>query len=389
MLRIGIEDAAIATGHYFLPLSELADHNGIDVQKYYVGLGQEQFSWVAEDEDIVTMAASAAQPILAPEVKTELGSVLFATETGIDQSKSAGVYLQSLLDLPKNIRVIEVKQACYAAAAALQLACAMVAREPNKKVLVIGSDVAKYEMGGTGEPTQGAAAVALLVSASPKLIEFDATTGVFTNDTMDFWRPNYSTTAHVDGKTSISAYLDAVKGVWQDYQAKGGAPYSDFARFCYHQPFTKMAAKAHRTLALENGIRLTSPQVEEQIASTTVYNRRLGNSYTASLFSALLSLLENDNQDLSGKRIGLLSFGSGSVAEFFSGIVCPGYQGHLRGKDHQQMLADRVQLTYEKYAELHERSLPTDGSRFQNPIVSTGAFRFAGLADHKRLYEAR
>lgn len=42
---------------------------------------------------------------------------MLATETGVDQSKAAGLYLHPLLLLPRNCRIIELKQACYCATA--------------------------------------------------------------------------------------------------------------------------------------------------------------------------------------------------------------------------------------------------------------------------------
>lgn len=41
---------------------------------------------------------------------------------------------------------------------------------PDKKALVIGSDVARYGLNTPGEPTQGGGAVAMLISADPKVL---------------------------------------------------------------------------------------------------------------------------------------------------------------------------------------------------------------------------
>jgi hydroxymethylglutaryl-CoA synthase len=139
---IGIHDLSIATTHYVLDHATLARHRGCDVDKYHVGIGKEAMSIPAADEDIVTLAAAAAAPIIARHGTDNLRTVMLATETGVDQSKAAGLYLHPLLGLPHNCRVIEVKQACYAATAALQLAVGLITRYPTQKVLVIAADIA-------------------------------------------------------------------------------------------------------------------------------------------------------------------------------------------------------------------------------------------------------
>ena len=50
----------------------------------------------------------------------------------------------------------------------------------------------------------------------------------------------------------------------------------------------------------------------------------MGNIYTGSLYLSLISLLETHKLS-AGDNIGLFSYGSGSVGEFFSGKLVEGY----------------------------------------------------------------
>ncbi|OJX96058.1 hydroxymethylglutaryl-CoA synthase [Salana multivorans] len=385
--RIGIHDLALATSHYALPLTALADHHGIDPAKFTVGIGQDVMSVLGPDEDIVTMAAEATSRIIERNGTDGIRTLLFATESGIDQSKSAGVYVHQLVGLPQQVRVVELKQACYSATAALQFAVGLIARDPSQKVLVVASDVARYDLGSSGESTQGAAAAAMLVQADPALLTVENPAGVFTEDVMDFWRPNYRSTALVDGKGSIRAYLNAIGGAWEDYRAQGGASLEDFAAICYHQPFTKMASKAHRHLAVLSGANPTPDEVAAYLADTMRYNRVIGNSYTASVYVALASLLDHHEGDLTGARVGLASYGSGSVAEFFGGVVQPGYREHLRVAEHTAMIDSRVMLDHTAYEVLHKTTLPEDGREYLTARETARPYRFAGLGDHQRRYE--
>ncbi|MFJ9366229.1 hydroxymethylglutaryl-CoA synthase [Nocardia sp. NPDC101769] len=385
---IGIHDLALATGHYALNLGELAERHGVDPGKYTLGLGQATQTVPATDEDIVTMAAAAAKQILAEHDAGDIHTVLLATETGIDQSKAAAIYVQDLLGLPSSTRAVELKQACYGGTSALQFAAGLVHRDPDHKVLVLTSDIAKYDIDSAGEATQGAAAVAMLVSADPAIAVLEPGSGLYTANVQDFWRPNYRSTPMVDGKLSVSLYIEAAEQAWKDYEARGGRTIDDFAAFCYHQPFTKMAYKAHSRLLEIHGIGVDKERLDADLAHTTVYNRLIGNSYTASLYVGLLSLLDHA-EDLSGRAVGLLSYGSGCVAEFFGLSMVPGYRQRLRTSANREAIARRQPISYERYRAIRDFDLPEDGSSKTLEIDGAGPYRLRAVAGHSRMYEAR
>jgi hydroxymethylglutaryl-CoA synthase len=247
-MKVGIDLLHFATANYYLGLDTFAAEKNIDVDKFYVGIGQEKMSIASPDEDIVSLAAKAAAPILQKIDSDEISAVLFATESGVDQSKSAGVFLHGLLNLSNRCRVVEFKQACYAGAAALQMATALVRANPKEKILVIAADVAKYDLDTSGEATQGCGAVAMLVTEAPRILEIEPGSGYYTADVMDFWRPNSRTTALVDGKYSTKVYLNSLKQVWEHFTESTGKSFTDIDYFCYQIPFTKMAVKAHQSL---------------------------------------------------------------------------------------------------------------------------------------------
>ena len=244
-MNVGIDAISFYSSNYFLDLKTLGTVRGVDPDKYYIGIGQEKMAIPPPDEDIVTMGASAALPIIQRDGADRIEMLLFATESGIDQSKAAGVFVHGLLKLPARCRTVELKEACFSGTAALQLAAAWVSRHPESRVLVIASDVARYELASPGEPTQGCGAVAMMVTANPRILTLDAENGMYTEDVMDFWRPNYRDQALVDGKYSTRVYLQALQACWQQYREQSGRDLPDLYRFCYHLPFTRMAEKAH------------------------------------------------------------------------------------------------------------------------------------------------
>ena len=387
-MKIGIDRVSFYTSNYFVDLKTLADARSVDADKYYLGIGQEKMGIPPPDEDVVTLAASAAYPLMRDGELDDVELLLFATESGIDQSKAAGVYVHGLLEMNSRCRVAELKQACYSGTAGLQMAIGFVARNPEKKALVIASDVARYELGSPGEATQGCGAVAMLVSADPRLVVIEPESGYHTEDVMDFWRPNYRSEALVDGKYSTMVYIHALLESWKQYAELTGRSLDDFDRFCYHIPFTKMAEKAHHKLCRKLKVETGKEQMAALLEESLRYSRITGNCYAGSMYVGLTSLLDTAEADLAGKRIGFYSYGSGCVGEFFSGVVQPGYRDFLYVDPHRNLLAERVELTYQQYEDIFNYGVPTDGGEYVFPQYKTGPFRFSGISQHKREYES-
>lgn len=387
MDKVGIDTLAIYTSRYALDLSVLATARGVDPDKFRIGLGQKMMSVPAPGEDIVTMAASAANEALRDINLNDIEMLLFATESGIDQSKAAGLYLHKLLNLPSRCRVVELKQACYSGTAALQLANCYLQIHPHKKVLVVASDIARYGLGTPGESSQGCGATAMVLSVNPRLLAIEPEFGVLAEDVMDFWRPNYLHEALVDGKYSSKLYLTMLEKSWQQYQALSSRQLQEHDYFCYHIPVPRLAEKAHQHLLKISDCTVSQEECVKQAGRALEYGRNIGNSYTASLYIGLASLLDLANEELSHKRIGFYSYGSGCVAEYFSGIVQPHYRTVLRTDYHRALLAQRTMLTYEQYESFYQFRYVEDGSHQIIPPHQTGLYRLVSLNQHKRCYE--
>lgn len=387
-MNAGIDRISFYTSRYYLPLEALAARRGVEYDKFRVGLGQERMGVPPPDEDVVTLAASAAEPLLQGIDRERIELVLFATESGIDQSKAAGLFVHGLLGLSPQCRVVEIKEACYGGTAALQFAAAMMERRPGKLALVLASDIARYELGSPGEPTQGCGAVAMLVGQNPRVLALDDASGLHAEDVMDFWRPNYRDEALVDGKYSTRLYLGAAESAWQRYADQTGRHLDDFSRCCYHLPFTNLARKAHERLLKASGTgAVPDGAVDAAVSESLGYNRLTGNTYTASLYEGLTCLLDTCPEDLGGRRIGLFSYGSGCMAEFFGGTVQPGYREWLLTAHHRNLLDARTELSVQEYEDIFNLKVPQDGWTYVFAQYRTGPFRFGGVEGHKRRYE--
>lgn len=384
-MKIGIDKIGFYTPHLYLDMNKLAIARNEDPAKYTIGIGQEEMAVNPITQDAVTLAANAALEILDDEDKEKIDLVIFATETGIDHSKAGAVYVHQLLGINPNARSIEMKEACYAATAGVQLAKGHIALNPESKVLVLGSDISRYGLNTAGEVTQGSGAVALLISANPRILSLEDKSAYYTEDIMDFWRPVYSDVAFVKSKYSNEQYIAFFQKVWKQFQEKTGFDLNDLEAICFHMPYTKMGIKAMRTI-LDETTEETKDRILSHYEASKTYNKRVGNIYTGSLYLSLLSLLENGSVE-ADSRIGLFSYGSGAVGEFFSGILEPDYQEVLLRDQHHQLLDARKEVSVEEYEEIFSQTLPEDGSTVSLPIEEDPApICLAGIKEHERQY---
>lgn len=384
-MKIGIDKIGFYTPHLYLDMNKLAIARNEDPVKYTIGIGQEEMAVNPITQDAVTLAANAALEILDDEDKEKIDLVIFATETGIDHSKAGAVYVHQLLGINPNARSIEMKEACYAATAGVQLAKGHIALNPESKVLVLGSDISRYGLNTAGEVTQGSGAVALLISANPRILSLEDNSAYYTEDIMDFWRPVYSDVAFVKSKYSNEQYIAFFQKVWKQFQEKTGFDLNDLEAICFHMPYTKMGIKAMRTI-LDETTEETKDRILSHYEASKTYNKRVGNIYTGSLYLSLLSLLENGSVE-ADSRIGLFSYGSGAVGEFFSGILEPDYQEVLLRDQHHQLLDARKEVSVEEYEEIFSQTLPEDGSTVSLPIEEDPApICLAGIKEHERQY---
>ncbi|GAA0594910.1 hydroxymethylglutaryl-CoA synthase [Virgibacillus siamensis] len=385
-MNIGIDKIGFYTPHLYVDMNELAVSRDIDPGKFTIGIGQEKMAVPPVTQDSVTLAANAALEILDDADKEQIDFVIFGTETGVDSSKSAAVYVHELLGINPNARAIEVKQACYGATAAIQMAKGHIALNPESKVLVLGSDIARYGLNSSGEATQGAGAVALTISANPGILALEEKSAYMTADVMDFWRPVYSDKAFVDGKLSNEQYIEFFAKVWKQYKDKSGFDLKDFEAITFHLPYTKMGKKALKPV-LADAPENVQERLKANYQVSTNYNRNVGNIYTGSLYLSLISLLEQKEDLERGSRIGLFSYGSGAVGEFFSGILQPNYRDYLKTESHRNMFALRKKVTVPEYEAIFEETLPTDGSTVKLDIeMDPAKICLAGITENMRQY---
>ncbi|WP_085649703.1 hydroxymethylglutaryl-CoA synthase [Limosilactobacillus reuteri] len=385
-MRIGIDKMAFATTNNYLDLVELAKERGVDPNKFTIGIGQDLQAVVPTTQDIVTLGATAAKKLLTPELEKNISTVIVATESGIDNSKASAIYIKRLLGLSDFTRTVEMKEACYSATAAIQFAKGVVALNPQETVLVIAADIARYGLNTPGEVTQGAGAVAMLISQNPHILTLEDTTVAYSKDIMDFWRPLYATEALVDGKYSTNVYIEFFLQTFTRYRQLTGRELADFAALTFHMPFTKMGKKGLEGLLKDRNDEVAQ-RLRTQLTASQLFSRQVGNLYTGSLYLSLMSLLQNSDLR-AGSRIGLFSYGSGAEGEFYTGILEDGYEHYMNNI--QEELTHRHQVSVAEYEKLFNSQLGMNDGDIEFDVTNDPSpFVLKGQKDHQRIYEAK
>jgi hydroxymethylglutaryl-CoA synthase len=409
-MRVGIEAIAFHSPQHYIDLVDLANARGVDPDKFTKGLGQLKMAVATPMEDTVTLAVNAARKALDKfDIDyNEIGTLVVGTESGVDHSKPVAVYVHEALGLRSNCHTYETKHACFGAMAAVFSANDWIScgRADGSKAMIIASDIARYPIGDPGEPTQGAGAVAMVISDTPNLLQFDPEiSGHYTKQVMDFWRPLYSTKAFVDGHYSIECYLNALEAALTDALDKATIPElyrMDLLHACiYHVPFVKMAAKAHhRHYEVDAGEKIDKENerfadVKKSFAEKTgpwlSLNAIVGNIYTGSLFLSLIDLLRN-NTSSNLRQISMFSYGSGCAASMNIAYPTPGFE-RLRDKiDPEPELRTRRKLNIEEYENIMRisDSLGMGDTKELNPgdWDLTSDFLYLGNKNHIRQYSS-
>jgi len=316
-------------------------------------------------EDPISLAVNAARPVVEDAGPGGVELLVVATESSVDYGKPLSSYVHRHLGMHPRCRNLEMKHACYAGTAAVQLASAWVRANPGKKALVIMTDMVRRTFGAAAELALGAAAVAVVVAANPRILALEPLNAYVSREIYDVSRPN-GILERANPGLSLAAYLDLLEAAIADFQRIAGTASLDtfFDYVIYHMPLLPLVRRAHRLL-LEAGKRTISTDeanasFERMVRPSTVYCQQMGNVYSGSLYAGLAGLVDTAPSLQPGARVGFYSYGSGSCAELFSGIVGEEARETVARRHIGQALASRRKVNINDYEQIvieHEKSL--------------------------------
>ena len=418
MAGVGIEALYVYSPGFYVDNAELALARGKDPKHFTEGVGIKTFGVIPPNEDQASMAATAAYRLMQRYgiSPSDVFRIDTPTESSLDGSRALVSDVIGMLEdvygrgSLSHVLGYEQKFACVSGLERLLDTSAWFGAGWNMRryALILATDVAKYNLNSGEEPTQGAAAAAMLIGNDAKLLQVipGELGSALRNEKRDFKKPGGRTVAMVNGARSYASYLSEMKEAWLNFKdsvnrlglLKTGPEQSTLDcidRAVYHNPHKKMVISAYASLLIHEWRNLPrwkeiegqigpepsrsgmddldyymseeykeyrrkfmkSPQFandfEKHIGSSIIAPELVGNSYSVSVFVGLDSLVENDREDLAGKNVVLCGYGSGSHAVIQGSRIPEGYKEVSKKLDLMEQLNLRRKLTIPEYESIH------------------------------------
>jgi hydroxymethylglutaryl-CoA synthase len=452
MRKVGIDSLSYYVPSLYVDIEDLAIKREIVPDKLIKGLGLKKMATPDFDEDSASIAANSLYRLIVDNNidPRKVGRVYLGTESGVDASKPTSSYVVEILESIfedqygercfKNCDIVDLTFACAGAVDALQNCCDWVRNGKDRQAIVIASDIAKYDLDSSGEYTQGAGSVSMLVCDDPSIISFNGSWGVSTKGIGDFFKPRrtfkrssilieaaklldqdissneaeellakseskfwsdsneivevYKEEPIFEGQFSNESYKDRVFEAIEDFNNQNNRNIlTDWENIIFHLPYAfhgrRMIINKWLDWMNENEIikdvysEIGEPKsiddvdwvkkvsksnlyrkfIEEKIAPGEKASSEIGNMYTASIFMSLISTLVegvNNTKDYKDKKIGFISYGSGSKAKIFEGTVQENWVEKIKEINLFESLNKRKKISIDVYENLHNRKIASN-----------------------------
>ena len=418
-MKVGIDSIAFDIPKLYLPITTLAENRNIEADKLIKGLGLHKMSFLDVHQDVVTMASNAALKLIQQENlnPSEINRIYVGTESGIDSSKPVASYVLSNLEMLfgqasfRNCDVVDLTFACIGAIDALQNCLDYIRLNPTKKAIVIASDNAKYDLNSTGEYTQGAGSIAMLISSNPRILRFSNEVGVAAEGVFDFFKPRryfskeetlqlennpewngvleseiaiYKEQPVFDGQYSNQCYINRICEAYEHYKSESnqtGKVYENWTNILMHLPYCFQGRRTFIEIFAKENLELLeiqlgetnkdkikaltkSPEylaiVNEKIYPSEIASGQVGNIYTGSIFLGLLSTLCHhfrEKSNLTNAKFGFVAYGSGSKSKVFEAEVSEKWQNQIEKVTLFETLENSTAIDFITYERLHKKEL--------------------------------
>ncbi len=266
---IGISGCAIYVPPYRVDLKDWCQWTNSSWDKTSAVVGH-SFRMRGPYQSVYTIAATAVMDLIEKYNidPRRVGFLGLGTESSTDNSAGAiiikgmldqGLGIRGLTPIGRNCEVPEIKHACLGGIYALKQALRYLALEDDDRcAIVVSADIAEYARGSSGEPTQGAGAVAMLLERNPKMLSIDLKSigSASAYRAVDFRKPvlrniirgtlncHFQDLPVFNGKYSTTCYLDetlhALNDMLRRLKVCSSDYYHNLASAFMHRPYHKM-----------------------------------------------------------------------------------------------------------------------------------------------------
>lgn len=420
-MKVGIDAISFDVSKIHLPIKSLADKRNIEAEKLEKGLGLLKMTIPDLHQDAVVFGANALTKLIIDNKinLSEIDRIYVGSESGVDNSKPIASYLLALIEQKfgenslEHCDVVDLTFACIAGVDAMQNCIDFIRLNPTKKAIVVTTDFAKYDLNSTGEYTQGAGALAMLLCANPKIIALDSDFATSTKGVFDFFKPYHSVKKSeifghhknsewlgileseleihkhqpvFDGQYSNQCYVDRTKSAYfrlKQLKNTNGALYNSWNSIIMHLPYAfqgrRMLSEIFALDANDNPLQPTDTEYVtkiKEISKTDAYKNfvndklmpaelassLIGNLYTGSVFMGLLSTLShffNKKTAIENTVFGFMAYGSGSKSKVFEGTIQENWTDAMPNIQLFETLAKSHEIDFNTYEKLHKKELST------------------------------
>jgi hydroxymethylglutaryl-CoA synthase len=266
---VGISGFAVYVPPYRVDLQSWCDWTDSPWDKTEAVVGR-SFRMRGPAQSVYTIAATAVLRLIERYGidPARIGFLGLGTESSTDNSAGA-VIIKGMLDdalkstgkapISRHCEVPEVKHACLGGVYAVKHALRYLALESEDRcAIVVSADIAEYARGSSGEPTQGAGAVAMLLERNPEMLAVDLKNigSASSYRAVDFRKPvlrniirgtlncHFQDLPVFNGKYSTTCYLDETLHALNDMLRRMGKEpaqyYQELAATFMHRPYHRM-----------------------------------------------------------------------------------------------------------------------------------------------------
>lgn len=418
-MKTGIDSISFDVAKIHLPIKTLAKARNIEPEKLEKGLGLIKMTLPDIHQDTVVFAANALTKIIQNNNLNlnEIARIYVGTESAIDSSKPISSFLIALMEQKfgentlSECDVVDFTFACIGGVDALQNCLDFVKLNPTKKAIVITTDFAKYDLNSTGEYTQGAGALAMLITSNPRIIAFDNDWATSTKGVFDFFKPfrtlskeeitgnknneswfdNLEVEIEIhkdqpvfDGQYSNQCYMDRTRNAYfslKKLKNTSETIYNSWESIIMHLPYafqgrrmlseiyaldaeSKIISGDEDALEYQNKLKGISKSeeyqhfVNEKLMPAELASSLIGNLYTGSIFMGLLSTLAHfydTKKEISNSKFGFLAYGSGSKSKVFEGTIQPDWEIAIADINLFETLEQSFEIDFATYEKLHKK----------------------------------
>lgn len=418
-MKVGIDSISFDVAKIHLPITTLAKARNIEPEKLEKGLGLLKMTLADSHQDTVVFGANSLTKLIQENNinLNEIARIYVGSESSIDSSKPISSFLIALMEQKfgentlSQCDVVDFTFACIGGVDAMHNCIDFVKLNPTKKAIVVTTDLAKYDLNSTGEYTQGAGAVAMLIAVNPRIIAFENLWATSTKGVFDFFKPYRSVSKAAiignnnneswfdnleaeieihkeqpvfDGQYSNQCYMDRTRDAYFSFKKlkqTEATIYNSWESIIMHLPYAfqgrRMLSEIYALDAenktftgnedvqeYQNKLKETSKSedyknfVNQKLLPAELASSLIGNLYTGSIFMGLLSTLTHfydTDKEIMDSTFGFLAYGSGSKSKVFEGTIQPEWKAAITNCKLFETLAQSHEIDFDTYEKLHKK----------------------------------